>query len=202
MRWKQVFPLIGVVAVIGGLLAIFWFTRERDEETIRRITLEHFRKTLSEQKLVEGRDLSIGEITPFQRKGEVALVDLELRKGADQTHVFYRVRFQDGGWVIDADLAELFGKEAATQEFTTAMQGRLGALLSERWRISVEVSSAGEQMVFALRRDGEQLYAQCVTYYSVRRTDGVQRVQYIEDFRYVDGAWVVEYQGRWLEQIR
>lgn len=202
MRWKQVFPLIGVAAFIAGLLAIFWFTRERDEETISRVVLEDLRRRLNAEKLVEGRDYSVGEISVFQRKGEVALVDQEIRRGEERTHRFLRVRSKDGGWAIDADLAEEFQKAATASEFTNSMQSRLGALLSERWHIDVNVQSTGEPFVFALRREGDDVYASCHSWFHVFRTDRPQSIQYIEDFRYVDGAWVVAYQGRWLEKIR
>lgn len=202
MRWKQVFPLIGVVVFIAGLLAIFWFTRERDEEVIARIVLEDLRRKLNDEKLVEGRDYSVGEISIFQRKGEVAIVDAELSRGEQRTHLFRRVRAKDGGWVIDADLAEEFQKAATTQEFTNGMQKRLGTLLTDRWQIDVNVRSTGEQFVFALRREGDDVFASCHSWFEVFRTDRPQAIQYIEDFRYVDGAWVVAYQGRWLEKIR
>lgn len=201
MRFKHFFLWGGLFFLSGSVLFILWITRERPEEEIRRVAIEHLRNHRAAEQKIEGRDFSVGAVEVLSRNDEAAVVDLELKPAG--THTFYELRPQNGRWTVDRDLAEHFGKTAEEPSFSKGVSERVGRIEADRLRMTVTVYMEGKPFVYHLRRDVNDVLAVCESSFEIALPEGksIQK-RYIENFRYRQGQWVVDGQGQIFVKVR
>jgi hypothetical protein len=101
---------------------------------------------------------------------------------------------------LELDLIDHFKEAAAQEPFARGVSERLARLLAERLRITVSVTMEGKPFSLRLVRDGADVVAKCQSAFLIPREDGkTDRIEYVEDFRYREGQWVIDGPGRLLE---
>ncbi|MBI2899291.1 MAG: hypothetical protein HYY17_03850 [Planctomycetes bacterium] len=200
MNLKSVLPVLMVLIVGGAVLSVLWFVQERDEDAIRRLLLDYTRSRMTAEGKVEGRDFTVGSIEILRKNADTALAHVPVKLGAEVEPRFYELRRTNSGWAIECDLVEHFRKAVEQEGFAKGVSERVARTLADRFRMTATVTMEGKPFVFRLERVGADVVSRCRSAFLLERTDGKpDRIEYVEDFRYRSGQWIVEGQGQLLQ---
>ena len=186
-----------VVAALGVGVVLVLASQHDDEreilDTTRRWLVE--RETKGGHK--EGEDFVIQKVVLLKRaeKSVIVTAALSRRGGAAFEPAYLELTRDREQWRIARDLHEAFGKFFQEVEQQRAQSIRLATVIMERFKVEVEVPG-NMRYVWAIGDENAEVYAQVSKPWKA----GVVEGMYIETFKYRDGEWVCDGQGRLMEK--